>query len=243
MARGQLNFDQIYKLQYLEELEREVVRLRLHRDELLHREQERQRAEYLRREAYWRNPVQNPHVVADGHWDHMYTVTGRMTGKNRLLEELRRGGEYAAEYRDPYMEYRDLWYEQDAAFQPLAKVQDSPTPANHKALELFRSRLNEWQRQTFEEHGCIDVRGGHSGSWWRIDTTGSTSKNVLNMATMVRYCFHLRDYGVPRFDHFTAQAVLIGLDDTKISQYPAQTEETITYRRKIDSLYPVKESA
>lgn len=244
---GQLNFDQLYKLQYIEYMEREVVRLRTELNEYRQREYERQRAEFLAREAYWRNPGLDPYAVAANGWNQMYTVTGRMNGKKQALENLRRGPlrfeeAVVAEPEDPYAIYRNMWAQEDHTFQPLAKTVDGASTVNRKALELFQSRLTQWQRETFDVHGCIDVKGP-SGNWWRIDTMGSISKNVLNMATMTRYCFYLRDYNVPRFDHFTAQAVLIGLDDTKISQYPAQAEETIIYRRKIDSLYPVKENA
>lgn len=250
MADLGITFATFHKLQYLAEMEREVARLRHQNNELLRREHERQRQEYERQQAYWAAPVHNPYTPVQRPltgYQQTGTVTGRMNGKQQALQELRRGPlrfeEGLAEPEDPYAIYRNMWYEQDVTFAPDSKVEDAPTLPNRKALELFRSRLNEWQRQTFDEHGCIDVRGGRSGHWWRIDTTGSTSKNVLDMATMTRYCFHLRDYALPRFDHFTAQAVLIALDDSKISRYPSQAEETIRYRRKIDSLYPVKENA
>lgn len=186
--------------------------------------------EYARLEGHW-NPIPaNPFRLGADH-PHMPMELRRPTPARRVVQYER----YPWVEGVPVFPYDYTFADWNGATCPANGAQE-------KARELFISRLTAAQRETFEAYQCIDVLGS-SGDVWRIDTAGSNSFNILNINNLTRHCFHLRDYQLPLFDHFTAQAAILACADHNARKWPWQPDAKImmgiTGKRQLLSLYPV----
>ncbi len=120
---------------------------------------------------------------------------------------------FTIRYRNPRLErtdYRNFFVSDNICAQYHYSLPED------RAKNLFIKHLSPSQLLTFKENSYIDVKSNR-GHKYRIDTN-KLCINITRLGFFIirrKFCIILKNFMIPRYDHFLAQKILIESDESQ----------------------------